>query len=284
MVGVIDIRSFVPTLPCMEAITSPSSELSKYAQKYRLPSAEQLTFSPRELTDRLDACGIDHMVLSGTGITNGEVADYVEQQQGRLSGIASVSPNMGLSAAVAEVGASYARGLRMVSLAPYKDGILSSDKKYYPIYAKCAELGMAVVIHTAFNFGRGLKLDCGRPLHLDDVATDFPELTIIASHGGWPWVPEMVAVAWHHDNIYIELSGQRAKYLGKDGSGWETIFNYGNGPLRSRILWSAASPYLHLETQLAELKELPFKDKALNCILQTNPYELLTKLGVEIAV
>lgn len=151
------------------------------------------------------------------------------------------------------------------------------------MYATCAELGMAVVIHTSFNFGRGLKLDFGRPLHLDQVAIDFPELTIVASHGGWPWVAEMVAVAWHNDNVYIELSAHRAKYMAKEGSGWDYLFNYGGGPLRSRLLWGSTSPYLDLEQQLSETRELPLCGEALSKMLDANPYELLSRIGVEVA-
>lgn len=286
MVGVIDFRAFVPLRQCMEAIVSPPPELAgavgRYAEKYHLPSAQELILTPQELVTRLNACGVDHMVLGGVGTTNDDLADYVRCEPGRLSGIASAPLGLGISEAVREVRRSYSLGYRLVGIRPFMDGHRASDRRYYPVYATCAELGMAVVIHTSFNFGRGLKLDYGRPLHLDDVATDFPELAIVASHAGWPWVEEMVAVAWHHENVYIELSGHRAKHMAKEGSGWSSLFNYGSGPLRSRLVWGSGSPIINLETQLSETRDLPFHPDALPRILNANPRELLSRVGVEV--
>lgn len=279
MAGVIDFRAFVPLPQCMKAFMTPP--LDKYAEKYHL-SPDDVKMAPKELVARLDSCGIDHMVLSGPGMTNEDVADYVQSQPGRLSGIASISPSSGLSEAVREVRRSHSLGLRLVSLRPLLDGFRASDKRYYPVYAACAELGMAAVIHTSFNFGRGLKLDFGRPLHLDEVAIDFPELTIVASHGGWPWVSELVAVAWHNENVYIEVSAHRAKHMAKEGSGWDSLFNYGSGPIKSRLLWGSTSPVMDLERQLSETRELPLSEQALSNMFDANPRELLARLGVEV--
>lgn len=285
--GIIDFRGIIPVRSSLENFLAPSRDLGaaldRYAEKYHLASsAGELEERPQGLAARMDKLGIDHMLLAGLGSSNDEIANYVEQYPGRFSGIADISPRIGLREVVNEIQRVYSMGFRVVGLRPFVDGLRSSDRQYYPVYSMCAELHMAVIIHTSFNFGRGLKLDFGRPLHLDDVATDFPELTIIASHAGWPWVPEMIAVAWHHDNIYLELSGQRAKHMAKDGSGWEFIFNYGSGPLQSRLLWGSATPVLDLRQQLSETLKLPMNPEALSRMLSTNPRHLLTRLGIKL--
>ena len=170
-------------------------------------------------------------------------------------------------------------GMRLVGLGPYQDGLLANHRLYYPIYAKCCELGMAVVVHTSFNFGRGLRLDTGRPLHLDDVATDFPNLVIVASHGGWPWVPEMAAVAWRHENVYIEVSGHRNKYMVGPGSAWESLFYYGNGPLKEKIVWGSIWPYLDMERQVEEARQLPFKAEVQKLLFFDNAQRILKRCG-----
>ena len=64
-----------------------------------------------------------------------------------------------------------------------------------------------MAIHTSINFIANRKIDYGRPIYLDEVACDFPDLIIVANHGGWPWVNEMIAVAWKHPNVFIEMGG-----------------------------------------------------------------------------
>lgn len=282
--GIVDFRAYAPMRGCMETVTSPPPEADRYAEKYHLGSADDLTMDAEQLVARLDGAGIDHMVLVGPGASNEDLAEYVRPFPERLSGIASISMSMGISAAIREIRHSHSLGLRLIGLGPLRDGFRSSDRRYYPVYSTCSELDMAVVIHTSSNLGRGMPQDLGRPLHLDQVATDFPELMIVASHGGWPWILEMVAVAWHHDNVYIEMSSHRALHMGKPGSGWEYLFNYGSGPLRDRLLWGSTSPYLGLERQLAETRQLPMSEDAMSNMLSMNPRELLGRLGIKVGV
>jgi predicted TIM-barrel fold metal-dependent hydrolase len=87
-----------------------------------------------------------------------------------------------------------------------------SDPAMYPCYAKCAELG----IPYSMQLGHSLEIlpsDPGRPIYLDKVALDFPELTIIGSHTGWPWCEELIALAWKHPNVYLDISAHLPKYL-----------------------------------------------------------------------
>jgi predicted TIM-barrel fold metal-dependent hydrolase len=80
---------------------------------------------------------------------------------------------------------------------------------------------------TTANWTTMRDSDLGHPRHLDVVAADFPELTIIVSHGGYPWVLEAVLLAWKHPRVYLELAAHRPKYFATPGTGWEPLLRFG---------------------------------------------------------
>ena len=93
--------------------------------------------------------------------------------------------------------------------------------------------------------GNGLKLDFGRPIpYIDDVAADFPNLTIIGAHPSWPWQEEMLAIAVHKTNVYIDLSGWSPKYFPP------SLVKYANTLLQDRILFGSDYPFLTPERWL----------------------------------
>lgn len=91
-------------------------------------------------------------------------------------------------------------------------GIRPNDRRMYPCYLKCVELN----IPFAMQIGHSLEVmpsEAGRPFYIDEVALDFPELKFIASHTGWPWCEELIALAWKHQNVYIDISAHLPRYL-----------------------------------------------------------------------
>lgn len=81
------------------------------------------------------------------------------------------------------------------------NGLAASDRRYYPLYAKCVELDIPVRIYTSMNYANDRPYDIGHPRHLDQVGIDFPELRIIAGLGGWPWINDMVGLLRRHPNL-----------------------------------------------------------------------------------
>lgn len=151
------------------------------------------------------------------------------------------------------------RDFKGVNLQPWAYRLYANDKRFYPVYAKCQELGIPVTIHTSINFTIDRTIDYGRPIYLDDIACTFPDLVIVANHGGWPWVNELVAIAWKHRNVYIEIGAISPKYIGTPGSGWETLIRYGNSLLQDQVLF-ATDNMLPLKRCVDELRELPLKE------------------------
>ena len=136
------------------------------------------------------------------------------------------------------------------------------------------ELGLVVTIHSSINFTIDRTIDFSRPIYIDHIACDFPDLKIVGNHGGWPWVTEMVAVAWKHKNVYIEIGAVAPKYIGMPGTGWEPLMVYGNSLLQDRVLF-ATDDMIPWQRAVAELQALPLKDKVKEKWLGLNAARLL---------
>ncbi len=82
------------------------------------------------------------------------------------------------------------------------------------IYRRCEERGLPVMVHTGTSIFPGARCKYGRPMELDDVAIDFPDLTILMAHGGRPlWMDEAFFILRRHRNVHLELSGIPPKKL-----------------------------------------------------------------------
>lgn len=279
---IIDFRQYVPNAAQTDNLANLSGTRSgNYARNYHFGDMHSVLKSPTDYDDWLYASGVDHAVLAGGASSYEELAEFISGSR-RSTGIAGVRARDRAQLAAQELARGQQLGLKIAGLAPFQEGIPANHRDYYPVYQVCCELGMPIIIHSSFNFLKGSKLRVSNPLHLDDIASDFPDLTIIASHAGWPWVLEMVAAAWHNDNVYIEISSHRAAHMAKPGSGWEPLFNYGNGPLKDKLLWGSIWPFLDLERQLAEFKELPFSAATQERIFDANPRGILEACGVSL--
>ena len=166
------------------------------------------------------------------------------------------------------------RGFKGVNTQGFACWLRPNDKRWYPVYAKCQELGIPVTFHSSINFSVDRTMDYSRPIYLDEVACDFPDLTIVANHGGWPWVTEMVAVAWKHPNVYIEIGAVSPKYIGMPGTGWEPLMVYGNSLLQDRVLFATDNMLPHKRC-VDELKALPLKDAVKEKWLGLNAAKIL---------
>lgn len=169
------------------------------------------------------------------------------------------------------------RGFSGVNIQSWSTRLPITDSAWRPVYAKCQELGIPVTIHTSINFTVDRPIGLGRPLYLSEVACEFPDLIIVANHGGWPWVNEMVGVAWKHRNIYIEIGAQSPKYIAKPGTGWETLVVFGNSVLQDKVLF-ATDGMLPPQRVVKELMEMPLKDVTKEKWLGLNAKALLERI------
>jgi hypothetical protein len=196
------------------------------------------------------------------GTTNDEVAELLREWPDRFLGLARISglhPMRGVRELERRVREEKFRALGVSALV---DGIPASDRRYYPLYAKAVELDVPVRIYSSMNYATDRPYDLGHPRHLDQVAIDFPELTIIGGLGGWPWVNEMVALVRRHPKLYLDTSAHRAKYLGQRGSGWEMLMQFGNTLIQDKVLVGLSAGLVGQphETLIQEYLDLPLKD------------------------
>lgn len=211
------------------------------------PKLQKISFSVEDFIKQLDKMGVEKAVIfnldeetpSGikTSLPNDYYAEIVQKYPEKFIGMAGIDPLKG-EEAVREIRRSYDLGLRGVAIRPFMFGIPPSHEKMYPIYSTCVELNIPVWLHTSINYST-LTMEVERPIYLDIVAQDFPDLKIIAGHGGWPWVNEMVAVAWRATNIYIDIASFVPKYIVMKGTGWEPLLKFGDNILQDRILFGS---------------------------------------------
>jgi predicted TIM-barrel fold metal-dependent hydrolase len=241
------------------------------------PFDEFMSFVTQAGVDRFVVKACDIESTFGIKTRNETVAELVRSHPDRVIGFAGVDPHKGIAAVEELSYAVEALGLRGLNLQLYELKLPAHDKRIYPLYAKCVELDIPVNIHSSGHFSSVIELGYGHPLHLDEVAVDFPELRIIASPPGWPWVHELIAVAWRHPNVYIALSSLRAALLGKAGSGYEPLLTYGNSVLQDKLIFGSGWPLLPLERSLAEFRALGWKAEVIPKLLGLNALRALEK-------
>ncbi len=248
------------------------------------PALEPLTMPPEAFIEQLDAMAVEKAVIfnldeasaSGIrGLPNDYYAELVSHWPDRYVGFAGIDPTVPMEA-VREIRRCYGLGLRGVALRPFIYGIPPNHARMYPIYATCVELDIPIWFHLSINYSTN-TMEVERPIYLDVVAQDFPDLKMIAGHGGWPWVAEMTAVAWRNPNVYIDVASYLPKYLAMPGSGWETLLNLGNSILQNQILFGSTWLFMGQSIrQLADgIMDLPLKASVKRKWLYHNAARLL---------
>jgi hypothetical protein len=135
------------------------------------------------------------------------------------------------------------------------------DRRMYPCYAKCVELG----IPFSVQMGHSLELmpsEGGRPIYIDKVALEFPELNFIASHAGWPWCEELIAMASKHPNVYMDISAHLPKYLEP------AIVQFMNTRGKNKVLFGTNA--FGLGRCKDQLMEMTLKDETKQKVLRDN--------------
>jgi hypothetical protein len=222
--------------------------------------------------------GFDEASTGGTTfVTNECIATTAERYPKRYIPFAGVDIMRG-AAGVRDVAHWIRdRGFKGLSLRPFMINLPADDRRYYPFYEKCIELNVPVSIHASANWTTSRPSDLGNPHHFDVVACDFPELKLILSHAGYPWVLEACLLAWKHPNVYLELAAHRPKYFTAPGAGWEPLLRYGQTTIQDKILYGSGA-FLIGRSQaelLTEFRALPIKPAVMEKWLWRNAAALL---------
>jgi uncharacterized protein len=185
----------------------------------------------------------------------------------RFSGLAGVDPFRGmqglrdLERAVRELGFVGAH------LYPHWFELAPDNAKYYPYYAKCCELDIPIMMQVGQNliYQRDRRLpSVARPITLDRVAIDFPELKLIGIHIGVPWVDEMIAMAWKHENVFIGSDAHAPAY-------WpEAFVRYIDSYGQDKVIFGTDFPVLEFGKTLQQIDALNLRPVPKRKLLRDN--------------
>lgn len=246
---------------------------------------EQQTFdgiSLDEMLRRMDAAGIERsfLIAAKVGVKHHPacyhvpyelVSDAVRKYPARFSGLAGVDPTEGMAGVRALEKAVRDYGFIGAHTYPHWYELAPDHAKYYPLYAKCVELDIPIQMQV----GQSMVYDpsyprrsVGRPMCLDAVACDFPELKLVGIHVGIPWADEMIAMAWKHANVYIGCDAHRPTY-------WpESFIRYMNSYGQDKVLFGTDFPVLDFERTRADFETLGLRPEARRKVLRDNALRL----------
>jgi uncharacterized protein len=207
---------------------------------------------------------------------NEEMAELAAEHNDILIPFASIDPAKG------KMGAREARrlvenyGIKGFKFHPTFQGFYPNDRSAYVLYEAIVEAGVPALFHTGqtgvgagMPGGNGMRLKYSNPMHLDDVAVDFPDMKIILAHPSFPWQEEALAVATHKPNVYIDLSGWSPKYFPA------ILVQYANTILKKKMLFGSDWPAILPDRWLNDFEELNIKPEVRPLILKENARELL---------
>jgi uncharacterized protein len=203
--------------------------------------------------------------------SNDQVAAFVASDPGRLIGIAGIDPwepdaAREVDRAVLEL------GLGGVIVSPFKQGCAPDSATLARVFGRCEALEVPVFLHTGINWFLDADYDVGHPRGVDRIARAFPDLKLVALHAGWPWVLDMMMVAWRHANVYLDISAHRPKHFTVAESGWTPLLYYGDRMLADRVVFASTWTLLGVSPAdlIAEVRDLPLKDTTIERWLGTN--------------
>ena len=241
------------------------------------PTALELARYYRERRMMAVVFSVDSESVTGhPRIPNEEIAAVARENSDVLIPFASIDPHKG------ERGVEEARrliaehGVRGFKFHPNSQGFSPNDRLAYPLYEVIAEAGLPALFHTGQSGvgaglpgGGGIRLKYSNPMHVDDVAVDFPDLKIVLAHPSFPWQDEALAVAMHKPQVYIDLSGWSPKYFPPQ------LVRYANTLLRRQVLFGTDYPFITPDRWLEDFAMLEIKPEVRPLILKQNALRLL---------
>jgi predicted TIM-barrel fold metal-dependent hydrolase len=264
-VRAIDFHVHLPTPDWLDGSMAGYVEVAEayFRSRVERQSLDQLAGKYRALDALAVLLAWDAETATGRPrVPNETVAAAVLEHPDAFAGIGSVDPHK--PSAVDEVARIAELGLRGVKFHPSLQAFAPDDERFWPVFAACQEHRLLALFHTGTSGlgarqpgGQGIRIDYSHPLKLDSVAAAFPDLTVVAAHFGWPWQMDLIAVALHKTNVYIDVSGWRPKLIPPE------VTRELSGRLAGQFVWGSDFPFIDPDRCLAELDQLGLASPAL---------------------
>jgi predicted TIM-barrel fold metal-dependent hydrolase len=250
--------------PSFRATDYKPDFLVTVARDYFHREAEIFAVTPlEELLRQMDAAGVERAILT---IDPHDPAPYQEVRQAfpdRFILSAMLDPLGGIDTIRLLDRAVTRHDVRLARVTPFLVNRPPNDKVYYPIYAKCIELGIPISVNTGIP-GPPMPAEPQRPLYLDEVCLFYPELVLVMAHGADPWWGEAIRLLLKYPNLYMMTSAYAPKYLPAE------LIHFMNTRGQGKVLFASDHPVLSFERCLAEAAELPLRDGVLERYLYGN--------------
>lgn len=249
-----------------------------FVEQIRMPADMRKGISIERYTEIMDTAGVDRSLLIAVRagdlrmrgsfeIPYERVFEVTQQHPQRFSGLAGVDPFRGMQGIYDLEQAVREYGFVGAHLYPHWFELAPDNAKYYPYYSKCCELDIPIMMQVGHNliYQRDRRLpSVGRPITLDQVAIDFPELKLIGIHIGVPWTDEMISMAWKHEHVYIGGDAYAPKH-------WPpALVHYINSFGRDKVLFGTDWPVISPVRAMEEIEALGFREESKQKLLREN--------------
>ncbi|WP_348682514.1 amidohydrolase family protein [Acidovorax soli] len=237
------------------------------------PAAQQQSMDL--LLQEMDAAGVHKGVvvgrLAGTlgSVPNADVQRIVAEHPGRFIGAASIDPTS-RKGACATIDQALRDGFKLINIEPgsYPVPMYADDRRLYPIYAHCEDVGVPVIMMVGGTAGPDLSYS--DPIRTDRVLADFPQLKVVVAHGGWPWVNEILHIAFRRPNLYLSPDMYFSRM-----PGWEEYVKAADSFLADRMLYASSFPFCPVKDYKTWFERLPIKSENLAKVMGGNACRLL---------
>ena len=234
--------------------------------------------SLEEMLEGMDAAGIElaFLVAAKSGrvglpgcyhMPAEVVSRAVDKYPNRFLGLIGIDPYTGMEGVRALEDAVKNMGFIGAHLYPHWFELAPNHAKYYPFYSKCIELDIPIQMQVGQSLIYSKQQRCrsvGRPIYLDDVACDLPELKLIGSHVGIPWHDEMIAMSWKHENVFISTDAHSPKY-------WpDSVVRYFNSYGQDKVIFGSDFPVLRFQRTVEEIDQLDLKSEVRRKFMRDN--------------
>jgi hypothetical protein len=276
MKGIIDI---VVNLFTPQEVEKKQTGLDEdFKEQVRMPKEMRGGVTIDQYLDKMDLAGIERSLLIAVRagdirvpesfeIPYSRVYEICQEHPARFSGLAGIDPFRGMAGLKDLEEAVNHMGFVGAHLYPHWCELPPDHAKYYPYYAKCCELDIPIMMQVGHNliYSRNRRLpSVGKPIYLDQVAIDFPELKLIGIHIGIPWTEEMISMCWKHENIFTAGDAYAPKY-------WpESFVHYANSYGKNKVMFGTDWPVIDPVRAVKEVEDLGFRKEAKQLIMRDN--------------
>lgn len=221
----------------------------------------------------MDMCGVEKVFITQCKMFStynhwmymdtklNEVLEYTQKYPNRFIGLAGYNP-FRISDSLKDIELSVKEyGFKGVYIHIYGFDMPLTDRRMYPLYAKCAELDVTVSMQVGYVL-EGMPSEGGRPIYLERIALDFPTLRLVGSHTGYPWCEELVAICYKFDNIYLGLDAHMPRY-------WEpTLIKFAQSRGQDKVIWGTNGlPWVKM---LEQIDAMGFNEEVKRKLLRDN--------------